>query len=133
MNSSLKSFAGSHNPFAFGELTAAVDSTESQREVWLASQFGDDANCAFNESVFVHLTGKLNEKALEAALVDLRLRHESIHGCFSSDGHQMVFYKDRSIALKRHDYQAQTPDEAQSRLKNLCRELVEQPFDLFNG
>lgn len=123
----------SHNPFAFGELAAAVDSTESQREVWLASQFGDDANCAFNESVFIHLTGKLNEKALEAALGDLRLRHESIRGCFSSDGHQMVFYKDRPIALVRHDYQAQTQEEAQSRLKNLCRELVEQPFDLFNG
>ncbi|RYY77056.1 MAG: amino acid adenylation domain-containing protein [Gammaproteobacteria bacterium] len=133
MNSSLKSGALSHNPFAFGELAAAVDSTESQREVWLASQFGDDANCAFNESVFIHLKGKLNEKALEAALVDLALRHESIRGCFSSDGHQMVFYKDRTIPLKRYDYQAQTEAEAQSRLKSLCSDLVEQPFDLFNG
>src|SRR4051812_48157745 len=133
MNSSLKSFAGSHNPFAFGELSAAVNSTESQREVWLASQFGDDANCAFNESVFIHLKGKLDEKALEFALRDLVLRHESIRGCFSSDGHQMVFYKDRPIPLVRYDYQAQTEGEAQARLKNLCRDLVEQPFDLFNG
>ena len=133
MNSSLKSFAGAHNPFAFGELSAAVDSTESQREVWLASQFGDDANCAFNESVFIHLRGKLDEKALELALQDLALRHESIRGCFSSDGHQMVFYKDRPIPLVRYDYQAQTEGEAQARLKNLCRDLVEQSFDLFNG
>lgn len=133
MNSSTKSLSWHHNPFAFGELAAAIDSTESQREVWLASQFGDDANCAFNESVFIHLKGKLNETALEAALVDLQLRHESIRGCFSSDGHQMVFYKDRPIALMRHDYQAQTEGEAQARLKNLCRELVEQPFDLFAG
>lgn len=133
MNSSANSLPGKHNPFAFGELASAVDSTESQREVWLASQFGDDANCGFNESVFIHLKGKLDEKALEAALNDLRLRHESIQGCFSSDGHQMVFYKDRPIALMRHDYQAQTESEAQARLKNLCRELVEQPFNLFNG
>ncbi|HWV14493.1 MAG TPA: amino acid adenylation domain-containing protein [Cellvibrio sp.] len=122
-----------HNPFAFGELAAAVDSTESQREVWLASQFGDDANCAFNESVFIHLKGKLNEQALEAALGNLILRHESIRSCFSSDGHQMVFYKDRLIALTRYDYQAQTEAEAQARLTSLCRELVEKPFDLFNG
>lgn len=133
MNSSVNSISGKHNPFAFGELAAAVDSTESQREVWLASQFGDDANCGFNESVFIHLKGKLDEKSLEAALNDLRLRHESIQGCFSSDGHQMVFYKDRPIVLMRHDYQAQTESDAQARLKNLCRELVEQPFDLFNG
>jgi amino acid adenylation domain-containing protein len=133
MNSSVNSLSGPHNPFAFGEVAAAVDSTESQREVWLASQFGDDANCAFNESVFIHLKGKLSEKALKAALNDLQLRHESIRGCFSSDGHQMVFYKDRPIALIRHDYQAQTEEEAQARLKNLCRELVEQPFDLFDG
>jgi amino acid adenylation domain-containing protein len=132
-NGSLESGALSHNPFAFGELAAAVDSTESQREVWLASQFGDDANCAFNESVFIHLKGKLNEKALEAALNDLTLRHESIRGCFSSDGHQMVFYKDRPMPLVRYDYQAQTPAEAQARLKSLCSDLVEQPFDLFYG
>ena len=119
MNSSIKSLYQYHNPFTFGELAAAIDSTESQREVWLASQFGDDANCAFNESVFIHLRGKLNEKALEAALSDLQLRHESIRGCFSSDGHQMVFYRDRLIPLMRHDYQAQTYEEAQSRLKNL--------------
>lgn len=122
-----------HDPFAFGELAAAVPTTESQREVWLASQFGDDANCAFNESVFVHLRGELNLQALESAIVDLRRRHESLRGCFSSDGHEMVFYKDRPIPLVKHDYQAQTPAEAQQRLRVLCRERVEQAFDLFNG
>lgn len=122
-----------HDPFAFGELAAAVPTTESQREVWLASQFGDDANCAFNESVFIHLRGDLNLPALEQALVDLRRRHESLRGCFSSDGHEMVFYKDRPIPLVKHDYQAQTPAEAQQRLRVLCSERVEQAFDLFNG
>lgn len=122
-----------HDPFAFGELAAAVPTTESQREVWLASQFGDDANCSFNESVFIHLRGELNLPALESAIVDLRRRHEALRGCFSSDGHEMVFYKDRPIPLVKHDYQAQTPAEAQQRLRVLCRERVEQPFDLFNG
>ena len=69
---------------AFGELAAAVPTTESQREVWLASQFGDDANCSFNESVFIHLRGELNLPALEAAIVDLRRRHEALRGCFSN-------------------------------------------------
>ncbi len=122
-----------HDPFAFGELAAAVPTTESQREVWLASQFGDDANCAFNESVFIHLRGDLHLPSLEAAIVDLRRRHEALRGCFSSDGHEMVFYKDRPIPLVKHDYQAQTPTEAQQRLRVLCSERVEQAFDLFNG
>lgn len=121
------------NPFEFGELVGAVDSTESQREIWLASQFGDDANCSFNESVFIHLKGDLNEQAMHRALGDLCQRHDSLQGCFSADGQQMVFYENRKIALIRSDYQAQTEEEAQARLKNLCRELVEQPFDLTEG
>jgi amino acid adenylation domain-containing protein len=137
MNSQIKNTQsktqGKHNPFAFGELECAVDSTESQREVWLASQFGDDANCSFNESVFVHLNGKLNDAALEQALQDLTLRHQSLRGCFSSDGHQMVFYKDRVIPLQHHNYTAQTSSEAQARFQTLCKEAVSQPFDLFNG
>ena len=74
--------ASVHNPFAFGELASAVDSTESQREVWLASQFGDDANCSFNESVFIHLKGNLNEKALETDLMARCWPKPNVSLCF---------------------------------------------------
>lgn len=133
MNSPERKPTKPFDPFAFGELSAAVDSTESQREVWLASQFGDDANCAFNESVFIHLEGELNDGAIAGALEDLCARHESIRGCFSSDGYQMVFYKDRPIPLVRHNYQAHSEEDADARLKNLCKALVEEPFDLLIG
>ena len=39
-----------YDPFADGELTRVVATTEPQREVWLADQLGEDASLAFNES-----------------------------------------------------------------------------------
>src|SRR5262249_8903603 len=35
--------------------------TEPQREIFLGTQFGDEANCSFNESTSLTLKGKLNE------------------------------------------------------------------------
>ena len=44
-----------YDPFAGGVLSRVVPSTEAQREVWLASQLGEDASLAFNESVSLRL------------------------------------------------------------------------------
>lgn len=121
------------NPFSFGELEAAVATTESQREVWLAALYGDDANCGFNESINVQLSGALNYTALEAALKDLVRRHQSLRGCFSGDGKQMVFYRERAIPLVRHDLRGQSSADAEQRLKLLSEAVVSKPFDLYQG
>jgi NRPS condensation-like uncharacterized protein len=83
--------------------------------------------------VFIHLTGKLDEKALAAAIHDLMLRHESLRASFSADGQQLIIAKDCTITLTRHDYQAQTEDEAAARLQVLRTQVVGEAFDLFNG
>ncbi|HTV73835.1 MAG TPA: hypothetical protein VME66_09040, partial [Candidatus Acidoferrales bacterium] len=41
--------------------------TEEQTEIWLAAQAGDEASCAFNESVTVHLHGALHAPMFERA------------------------------------------------------------------
>src|SRR5690606_19025555 len=48
-----------------------ITSTEAQREIWLAAQMGEEANCAFNEAVALRLKGKLNPEALQAAVQQL--------------------------------------------------------------
>jgi len=45
-----------------------VPLTESQLEIWLAAQLGDEASCAFNESVSLGLRGALNAAALQSAM-----------------------------------------------------------------
>ncbi|HEY6529492.1 MAG TPA: amino acid adenylation domain-containing protein [Cellvibrionaceae bacterium] len=122
-----------HNPFSFGELEAAVATTESQREVWLAALYGDDANCGFNESINIHLVGAINYTALEAALQDLVRRHQSLRGCFSGDGKQMVFYQERTVPLVRHDLRGQSAEDAVQRFNLLREAVVTKPFDLYQG
>ena len=43
-----------------------VPLTESQTEIWLSAQNGDEASCAFNESVTLRLNGPLDLSALRS-------------------------------------------------------------------
>ncbi|MBD5656771.1 MAG: aminotransferase class III-fold pyridoxal phosphate-dependent enzyme, partial [Candidatus Eremiobacteraeota bacterium] len=46
----------------------SIPLTEAQNEIWLAAQLGDDASCAFNESLTLRLSGSLDERAFAEAL-----------------------------------------------------------------
>ncbi len=48
------------DPFAAPVLVRTTASTESQRELWTASQLGHDASAAFNEALSLRLTGSLD-------------------------------------------------------------------------
>ncbi|QSP93688.1 amino acid adenylation domain-containing protein [Marinobacter salinisoli] len=133
MNSAVFGFADRHDPFEFGELECTIESTESQREVWLAAQFGEGASAAFNESVFITLRGSVQQAALHQALNQLWLRHQSVRGCFSNDGEEMVVYRDRPAPIESHDLASLAPNEAERRIEQLFRSAVTDPFDLFNG
>jgi len=133
MNSAVLSNVGRHDPFQFGELEGASETTESQREVWLAAQFGDEASAAFNESVFLRLQGPVNQQALMKALTTLWHRHQAVRGCFSDDGKEMVIYGDRPAPITNHDFSTLTPEDRDGRLSLLAQEAVTVPFDLFNG
>ena len=50
-----------------GSETVVVPLTEAQREVWLATRMGDDASCAFNESVSLALDGALDRGRLRGS------------------------------------------------------------------
>lgn len=133
MNTAVLNYVDRHDPFQFGELEGTIETTESQREVWLAAQFGDDASAAFNESVFVNLHGEVNQAALTSSLEALWHRHAAIRGCFSDDGREMVVYKDRPAPIQVHDYLALAPDTKQEQLEALAHEVVNEAFDLLSG
>jgi hypothetical protein len=77
------------DPFAKGELQSTVPTTESQQEIWLSVQMGEDANCAFNLSMVLNLSGSLNIEALHFALATIVERHESLRSTFSPDGRKL--------------------------------------------
>lgn len=133
MNTAVRNYVNRHDPFQFGELEGTVETTESQREVWLAAQFGDDASAAFNESVFLKLRGEVNQAALISALNELWHRHHAIRGCFSNDGREMVVYKNRPAPIQVHDYSTLTPPQKQEQLEALAHQVVVEAFDLLDG
>ena len=48
------------NPFAGPAIVRTAPSTEAQREVWVESQIGQEASCAYSESVSLELTVALD-------------------------------------------------------------------------
>ena len=121
------------DPFAGGELTVTVPSTEPQREIWTAVQMGEDASCAFNESVSVHLQGELHEAPLTQALRDLLARHESLRATFSADGLSMCVAASPPFELDRVDLSAGSAQERDAGLRAVQREEVTTPFGLERG
>ena len=83
------------------EPAAAADAiaplTESQTEIWLSAQNGDEASCAFNESVTLRLNGSLNRDALHAAMDRVVGRHDALRARFSATGETMTISPDISL------------------------------------
>jgi len=56
-----------YDPFADGEVAATAPTTAAQIEIWTASQLGDEASLAFNESVSLRFTASTNVNRLPAS------------------------------------------------------------------
>jgi amino acid adenylation domain-containing protein len=105
--------------------------TEPQIEVWLASQMGDDASCAFNESLNVRFEGPLSTDALANAMKDVSARHDATRTRFSRAGDRMIISPDAVIDLPVIDVSAEADPEAS--LKAFMAQDAATPFDLING
>lgn len=121
------------DPFAGPAIATAIPSTEPQREIWTATQIGDDASLAFNESTSLRLRGPLDRGALNAAVRALVARHEALRSSFSGDGLSMMIQESLEAEPTLHDFAALTPDAARGQLDKLLKKSVEEPFDLVDG
>lgn len=122
-----------HDPFAGPALEAFVPISESQREVWLAAQLGDDVNLAYNEGLEITLRGTLDEAALKGALQQVIDRHEGLRASFSSSGDWMMVLA--ALPLEQvyttHDFSI-SPDPL-TALATLDRQQMHTPFDVEQG
>src|SRR4051812_42230946 len=95
--------AADFDPFAGPPLARAVPSTEPQREIWTATEVGEDANLAYNESIWLRMRGPLDEGALRQSLHEVALRHEALRSMFSGDGTQLLVGADITIPWRSVD------------------------------
>ena len=122
------------DPFAEAETEIFVPLSKPQEEIWLSCKFGgEDANRAYNESVSLELHGDLDQQALEKALQDLILRHQSLRSTFNSTGTEIIIHQNQFLNLVYKDLSNQKQTEQQAILQQFLQEEAHQAYDLENG
>ncbi len=128
-----KTTAVDFDPFELGEVQCTVPSTESQHELWLSVQMGDDANCSFNESISLQLNGVLDVAAMQQALQALVDRHDAFRSTFNADGTIIFINKFVELNTLFVDLTNLSEDDRKTELQKILDGEVELPFDLEHG
>jgi len=110
-----------------------VPLTESQLEIWLSAQLGDDASCAFNESVSLELRGELNSAALQSAMNRVVARHDALRARFSATGEEMHVADPGTFAYPFTDFSVRTPAQSEENHAALLDADARTAFDLVKG
>lgn len=122
-----------YDPFAGGALARVAPTTEPQRELWLASQLGEDASLAYNESVSLRLRGGLDAARLQRALQEVVARHDALRASFGPDGETFCVLEPAPLLLPLTDLSALPLAERDAQLAARRRAGVETPFALAHG
>lgn len=122
------------DPFAGPEIELLVPLSKPQEEIWLSCLLGgDDANRSYNESVSLQLNGQLNQNALQLALQDLILRHQSLRSTFKSDGTEILISQNASSNLIINDLSNEKIEDQQKNIKKILQDEAYLVYDLANG
>ncbi len=130
-----------HDPFADapppadgvpGEVVV-VPTTDSQRELWLSAQMGDDANRAYIQPFTVRLRGPLDERALLAALEAIVARHEALRTTFSADGLSQRIAPTAEAPFELVDLTGRDEDDVAEELARLEDRDAHATLDLAAG
>ncbi|MEJ1933382.1 amino acid adenylation domain-containing protein, partial [Nostoc sp. NIES-2111] len=114
-------------------LPIAVPLTEPQTEIWMAAQLGDEASCAFNESVSITLRGPLDTGHVQAALDRIVERHEALRLVFEANGERAAIQPHAPSFLPVLDLSVLPRDEAEERFAALIASEAKTPFELSAG
>ena len=108
--------------------------TEAQKEIWIAAQMGDDANCAYNESTSLQLKGALDLEKFRLAVQQLINRHDALRCRFRADGEFQEFlaeFDDVEIPLR--DLSSLAPEQRAAEVAAVIASDMARPFDLATG
>ncbi len=112
---------------------AQVPLTEPQREIFLAANLSDQANCAFNESLTLELRGNVRESELIAALDRVLARHDALRCTVSQDGESLMVAPVQAIRTEIRDLRALPTAERQQAVSEAIEQEASTPFDLNAG
>ncbi len=107
--------------------------TESQLEVWLSDQLGDDASCSYNESFTLHMRGTVNEPVLREAIHKVLDRHDALRATFDAEGKTQRFAAKLELNIPTQDLSSLNPQGRQERLQQIIEKDAYTPFKLAQG
>ncbi len=110
-----------------------VPLTNSQRELFFASQLGDLASCAYNESDAIRIAGPLDAPLLIQAIGQTLARHEGLRMRFDAFGEAQTVDPDAAFPVQQSDLSQLDPARADAQLAGLVAKEALTPFDLQNG
>jgi natural product biosynthesis luciferase-like monooxygenase protein/amino acid adenylation domain-containing protein len=109
-----------------------VPTTEAQKQLWVLAQMGDDASCAYNETICLRLRGALHMAALSNAVRAVVGRHEALRTSIGDDGEtQLVHPPPPSLELPLTNFSgAATAAEREDEAARWLHEESRRAFDL---
>jgi len=123
------------HPAALNDIPSQIPITEAQREIYFAAALGDEVNCAFNESVTLHLRGKVDEKELQRAIESAFARHDALRSRISEDGESILIAPVFGGEIEHVDLTASSPtaESREQALEEAVRREGKTPFSLTEG
>jgi amino acid adenylation domain-containing protein len=121
------------HPAAHIETLSQAPLTESQREILLAAARGDDANCAFNESLTLDLRGTATNEEVRSALIAAIERHDALRSTVDSNEECLRITPSFSGQIACVDLSALSVEERTALIDARIAEEGHTPFDLSNG
>jgi glutamate-1-semialdehyde aminotransferase/aryl carrier-like protein len=107
--------------------------TAGQREIWVASQMGDMANCAFNESDSVLIRGPLDAGRFAEAVTRVLGEQEAFRYRYDGDGTSQWVDAQATFELPVTDLSALDEVTRTARIRDLIDHEAMTPFDLQAG
>lgn len=110
-----------------------VPLTETQEEMWLAAQMGDDASRAMNDTTAVHLRGELRLDVLLQNLQTLVDRHDSLRTTILEDGTGQRILPKLKLEVTQTDFSKLSVAEAATSVAKALERYDQTVFRLDRG
>ena len=111
----------------------ALPLTAGQRQLWIESQMGEDANRAYTESTSIRLRGPLDVEALRRALQALVDRHDTLRITLAPDGETQLVHPSLAVEVPFEDFRGVPAEARDAEVEGWVSRTVQHPFDLVNG
>ncbi len=113
--------------------TTQIPLTEAQKEIWHASQLGDDAARAYNDSVVATITGDLNVDVLRKSFGKLIDRHEALRTTFDPSGEFQNIAPERAVEIPFIDLSSLDEAKRTDQLNQMLAQESREVFDMIVG